>query len=186
MNASLAVVTRLAASRRPEFAVRTPGRCARGRAPSVTQRGIARVELAFVLIALAALAAVSVPSFGNLVVAERLRSAGADLVASLELARSEAIRRSDVVTVRPIADRWTGGWVVATARGDSIDRRSALGGRVAVPRAPDSIAFGPDGLPGVGGVRIQLADADRTTGVASRCVIVDPTGRPRIEAKTCE
>ncbi len=142
----------------------------------MTQRGIARVELAFVLIALAALAAVSVPSFGNLVVAERLRSAGADLVASLELARSEAIRRSDVVTVRPIADRWTGGWVVATARG----------GRVAVPRAPDSIAFGPDGLPGVGGVRIQLADADGTTGVASRCVIVDPTGRPRIEAKTCE
>lgn len=185
MNASLAVVTRLAASRRPEFAVRTPGRCARGRAPSVTQRGIARVELAFVLIALAALAAVSVPSFGNLVVAERLRSAGADLVASLELARREAIRRSDVVTVRPIADRWTGGWVVATARGDSIDRRNALGGRVTVPRAPDSIAFGPDGLPGVGGARIQLADADGTTGVAPHCVIVDPTGTPRIEPKTC-
>ncbi len=185
MNASLAVLPGLAAPRRPEFAVRRPGRCARGRAPAVTQRGIARVELAFVLIALAALAAVSVPSFGNLVVAERLRSAGADLVASLELARSEAIRRSDVVTVRPIADRWTGGWVVSTARGDSIDRRSALGGRVTVPRAPDSIAFGPDGRPAVGGVRIELADADRTTGVVPHCVIVDPAGTPRIEAKTC-
>ena len=152
-------------------------------APS--DHGLRMAFPATLLIALAALAAVSVPSFGNLVVAERLRSAGADLVASLELARREAIRRSDVVTVRPIADRWTGGWVVATARGDSIDRRSALGGRVTVPRAPDSIAFGPDGRPAVGGARIELADADGTTGVAPHWAIVDPTGTPRIEPKTC-
>ena len=47
------------------------------------------------------------------------------------------------------------------------------------------IAFGPDGRPAVGGVRIELADADRTTGVVPHCVIVDPAGTPRIEAKTC-
>ena len=62
MIASLAVVPSFAAPCSPESAVGARGRYARGRAPSVTQRGIARVELAFVLIALAALAAVSLPS----------------------------------------------------------------------------------------------------------------------------
>ena len=50
MIASLAVVPSLDAPCRPESAVGARGRYARGRAPSVTQRGIARVELAFALV----------------------------------------------------------------------------------------------------------------------------------------
>ena len=85
-----------------------------------------------------------------------------------------------------MAERWTAGWVVATAHGDSIDRRHAAGDRVAVVRAPASIAFGPDGVPVPGGARIELADAERTIGIAPHCVIVDSAGRPRLEARACE
>ena len=147
---------------------------------------MARVEVTFALIALAALVAVTLPSFANLILAQRLRTTAAELVSSLELARNEAIRRNDVVTVRPMAERWTAGWVVATAHGDSIDRRHAAGDRVAVVRAPASIAFGPDGVPVPGGARIELADAERTIGIAPHCVIVDAAGRPRLEARACE
>ena len=174
------------APRRPGRAIGSCARSVRRGASLLTQRGIARVEMVFVLITLAVLAVVSVPSFGNFVVAQRLRAAGAELAASLELARNEALRRGDVVTVRPVGDQWARGWVVATARGDSIDRRSALGGRVTVQHAPASIAFGPDGLPAAGGVRIELADADKAAGVATHCVIVQRAGAPQIEAKTCE
>lgn len=175
----LRVPQRLAVDRRVG-AARQPG------AGVAAQRGLARVELAFVLIALGTLAAVSVPSFGNLVVAQRLRAAGTDLVATIEFARSEAIRRNDVVTVRPTAGQWTAGWVVATARGDPIARKGAPGGRVAVERAPSSIAFGPNGLPAAGGVRIELVDADKAPGIAPHCITVDAAGKPRIESRACE
>lgn len=157
------------------------------RAPAGAQRGVTLVELMFVLIVVSVLAAVSVPSFVNIVVAQRLRAAGTDLVSSLQLARSEAIKRNGEVTVRPASDNWTGGWVVATAGGEAIDRRNALGNRVAVSRAPTAIVYRPNGRPdAAGGARFQIADADAAPGVTPRCVIVDTAGYPRVEARSCE
>ncbi len=153
----------------------------------IAQRGIALVEVAFVTLVVAVLAAVSVPSFTNFVVTQRLRAAGSDLVSSLEIARREAIRRNGTITVKPSAESWTGGWVVATALGDALDRRSALDRRVIVASAPASVVYGPDGqvtLPGA--TRFQLADAQNTAGVTPRCVIVDASGHPHVEAKPCE
>jgi hypothetical protein len=166
MIASPAVVPSYAAPCRPESAVGARGRYARGRAPSVTQRGIARVELAFVLIALAALAAVSVPSF------RRISSSRSSVFRGRGSRGSARMQASGAATSSPCGRSPIAGPAGGSSppRGDSI---RALGSRVAVPRA-DSIAFGPDGLPGVGGAH-SAADADRTTGVASRCVIVGRT-----------
>ena len=156
-------------------------------APGRAQCGLTLVELMFVLIVVSVLAAVSMPSFVNIVVAQRLRAAGTDLVSSLQLARSEAIKRNGDVTVRPAADSWTGGWIVATAGGEAIDRRNALGNRVAVSRAPTAVVYRPNGRPDVaGGTRFQLADAESAPGVTPRCVIVDTAGYPRVEARSCE
>ena len=139
------------------------------------------------LLVVAVLAAVTLPSFANLIVSERLRSASTDLVSSLQTARSEAIRRNGTVTVKPSTDSWTSGWVVATARGDAIESRSALDRRVAVASARAAVAYGPDGqllVPGV--TRFQFSDAQNAAGVLSRCVIVDTSGSVRIEARSCD
>lgn len=151
------------------------------------QRGVTPVELAFVLLVVAVLAAVTVPSFANLLVSQRLRAAGTDLVSTLEIARSEAIRRNGTVTVKPSADSWTGGWVVATSLGDALASRSALDARVIVASAPPAVVYGPDGqllVPGV--TRFQFSDAQNAAGVTPRCVIVDASGSPRIEARRCD
>ena len=153
----------------------------------VAQRGMTLVELVFVMLVVAVLAAVSTPAFTNLVVSQRLRAAGTDLVSSLQVARSEAIKRNDSVTVKPSADTWTSGWVVKTALGDSIDRKSPLGRRVTVASAPDSIVYGPNGRLNVAGVaRFQFSDAQTESGVTPRCVIVDTSGYPRVEARPCQ
>ncbi|HET9337589.1 MAG TPA: GspH/FimT family pseudopilin [Casimicrobiaceae bacterium] len=152
-----------------------------------TQRGLTMVELAFVMLVVAVLAAVSVPSLTNLVVSQRLRAAGTDLVSSLQIARSEAIKRNGNVTVRPAADSWTSGWVVATALGDALDSKNALGNRVTVASAPDAVVYGPNGRLVVAGVtRFQFADTQSESGVPSRCVIVDTSGYPRVEARSCQ
>lgn len=153
----------------------------------VAQRGMTLVELVFVVLVVAVLAAVSTPSLTNLVVSQRLRSAGTDLVSSLQMARSEAIKRNDSVTVKPSADSWTSGWVVKTALGDAIDSKSALGTRVTVASAPDSVVYGPNGRLNVAGVaRFQFSDAQSESGVVPRCVIVDTSGYPRVEARPCQ
>lgn len=153
----------------------------------LVQRGVAHVELAFMLLVVAVLAAVTVPSFANLLVSQRLRAAGAELVSSLEIARSEAIRRNGTVTVRPAADNWSGGWVVATALGDSLASTSARDARVIVASAPVAVVYGPDGrLLVPDGTRFQFSDAQNAAGVMPRCVIVDTSGPPRIEARPCD
>ena len=151
------------------------------------ERGVAIVEMTFVMIVVAVLAAVSVPSVVNFLVAERLRSAGTDLVASLQVARTEAMRRNGSVTVRPVADGWTTGWVVAPALGDPIERRNALGKRVVVARAPAAVVFGPNGRLDRDGVALfQFSDAEATPGISPRCVIVDASGDPRVEMRSCD
>lgn len=149
--------------------------------------GMTVVELIVVMLVVAALALVATPQIVGVVVAQRLRAAGSDLVSALYLARSEAIKRNANATVRPaVADDWTTGWAVVDAGGNEIDRRAAPGLRVQVSRAPESIVFTPSGrLDPLGIVRVEFGDAERQPGVTSRCVTVDTAGIPRLEARDC-
>jgi len=151
-----------------------------------TARGMTIVELITVMLIVAAFALVATPQITGLVVAQRLRAAGSDLVSALYVARSEAIKRNVNVTVRPVTgDDWTSGWA-ATAGDEQIDRRAAPGIRVQVTHAPDAIVYTPSGrLDPLGIVRVEFADAGAHPGVAPRCVIVDTAGVPRVEAREC-
>ena len=94
-----------------------------------------------VLVVAAILAAIALPSLANVLAAQRLRAAGSDLVTSLLVARSEAIKRKARVEVAPQAPGdWTSGWrVVSMATEEQFDRRDPPGLRVAVALAPESI-----------------------------------------------
>jgi len=150
------------------------------------ERGFTLIEVGFVLLVVGVLAAVAAPSLMNVVVAQRLRAAGTDLVQALQIARSEAIKRNANVTVAPASEQWTSGWVVTNSLGDEIAKREKLGDRVAVSSAPSAAVYQPSGrLSVAGGTRFQLRDSETGSGVAPRCVIVDTSGYPRVEAKAC-
>ena len=64
-------------------------------------RGFTAVEALTVLAVIAMLAAIALPSLANVLASQRLRAAGTDLMSSLLLARSEAIKRNAQVEVAP-------------------------------------------------------------------------------------
>src|SRR5512139_2166969 len=107
------------------------------------QGGLTLVEVITVIGIVAILAAAAFPGMTTMLVAQRLRSAGTDLMSSLLIARSEAIKRGSQVRLAPITGTdWSAGWIAkATATGDQIDRRGAPGYRVQVTRAPAAIVY---------------------------------------------
>ena len=88
-------------------------------APSGHQRGFTLIELLVTVSVLAVLLAMGVPSFQGMLGSNTLTSQTNDLVSSLNLARSEAIRRGTRVTVCKSSDasscattgNWTQGWI---------------------------------------------------------------------------
>lgn len=152
------------------------------------QAGVTLIEVLTVIGIVAILAAAAFPSMTTMLVAQRLRSAGTDLMSSLLIARSEAIKRGSPVRLAPITGTdWSAGWIAkATATGDQIDRRGAPGYRVQVTRAPAAIIYERTGrLSAAGVTRIQLSDIDGNTGAPARCVTIDPSGLPRLSVGAC-
>jgi len=142
-----------------------------------------------VIVVLAVIAAIAMPSLEQALVNQRLRAAGTDLMSSLMLARSEAIKRRSVVEVAPLSGNdWRTGWrVINVKTGKQIDKKDALGRRVTVALAPAVIDYDRYGRMSVAGVtRVQFADSDPGNAAErSRCVTIDPGGLPRIATGPC-
>lgn len=149
--------------------------------------GFTAVEALTVLAIIAIGAAVAVPNLGNVLAGQRLRAAGTDLMSSLLVARSEAIKRNTQVEIVPRAPGdWKSGWRVATvATAEQVDQREALGVRVAVA-APASIVYQRNGRLAVAGTtQIEFKDSESHPGVRSRCLSIDPSGLPRLALGAC-
>ena len=77
-------------------------------------QGMTMIEILITVIVLAVLVAIAVPSFRNASLGSRLSAAANDLLASVQLARSEAIKRNVAMTLCASADGATcagsGGW----------------------------------------------------------------------------
>src|SRR5207244_5020514 len=106
-------------------------------------RGFTVVELLTVIAIIAVIATIAMPDLSDALVNQRLRGAGTDLMSSLIVARSEAIKRNAPVEVRPVSGvDWTQGWVVnATASNEQIDKKNPLGASVAVSFARASLVY---------------------------------------------
>jgi type IV fimbrial biogenesis protein FimT len=97
-------------------------------------RGFTLIELMVAIMVLGILLGVAVPSFRDAALSSRLTAYANDLVASAQIARSEAIKRNAPVTLCASAvgaacdegGGWEVGWIVLTADGDVLQRREPL------------------------------------------------------------
>jgi type IV fimbrial biogenesis protein FimT len=119
--------------------------------------GFSLIELIVTIVVLGVLLALAFPSFTALMNRNRLSGASNELIAGMQSARSEAIRRnrnvtlcnsSDGATCSTTAGAWTG-WIVRRADGvvlQSAVIRTPIELRESAALTQDAIVFRPDGF----------------------------------------
>lgn len=162
-------------------------------------KGFTLIELLIVLTLVTILATLAIPSYKNLVEKNRARVQVNQLISAINLARSEAIRRHQVVTLckseegKSCSGEWSQGWIIFVDRqasgqvnaGDEILRVFA-----AVPkgsflewiaqRSNDYLQMDPSGAThGQAGTFYYYPNTDDKLSVSK--VIVSYTGRVRLE-----
>ncbi len=158
------------------------------------QHGFTMIELMVTVIVLAILTAVAIPSFRSFIVGQRIKTASFDLMSSLLMARSEAIKRNTNVDVTPGAS-WANGWNVA-AGATVLKQQEALGnglsitcfsGAAASPCAKVTYS-GRGRLPAgsvMPSIQITANDANIASGFGTRCISIDLSGRPSSKRANC-
>ncbi|WP_092432024.1 GspH/FimT family pseudopilin [Geopseudomonas sagittaria] len=156
------------------------------------QRAFTLIELMVTIAVLAVLMGIAIPSFSEFSLSSRLRSYGTSLVASAQLARSEAIKRNRDVTLCMSANgtscansgSWEQGWIVLQGATVIHQQQSlAAGYRVTAVDDVTSIAFRPSGV-GATQTTLRICRASPSAGSQERVVTISATGRTSVEKTT--
>lgn len=154
------------------------------------KRGFSLIELMVVLIFVAVLLVVAMPSYNVLTLRTKLKSYTNELVASIYLARSEAIKRSAPMTLCISADGiacagggdWDAGWIVLDPNGVVIKHRQAFTGNIKLFEltSVERLNFQPSGV-STTPATFKICGQTPEPGIEERRVTVSGTGRPRVE-----
>lgn len=168
------------------------------------QQGVTLIELLIVMLIVAVIAAMGGPTLAEIVKRNRLRSDADRVITTLNLTRSEAVKRNHGATACKSSDgtscsgNWTDGWIVFNdvdadgtldaGDGDAVVRvfEGLVNGYTFVSTTASSVlTYYPDGSFGGGAGTIRICSADRDL-VNSFSVIVSTIGRPRISQGATE
>lgn len=154
-----------------------------------TTNGFTLVELMVTVAVLVVLMSIGIPSFQTIFGQNRAAASANEILASLQFARSEAVRLGTAVQLCPSTDAatctggsdWTGGWIVHI---DNEVRRigPALHSSVSASGA-DSLTYGSAGQ--IEGARAPFALSVATGAGIHRCILVDASGRAQIDRGEC-
>ena len=153
-------------------------------ARNIAQRGFTLIEAMVVISIMAILAGTSVSSFVWLNQSTQIRGATFDLIADLDFARSEAVKRNANVIVAPRNGDWVNGWTISFGA-NVLRARDAVGAAVGFASAPATLTFDGGGrasLVTVGNFQICPPSGGSNTG---RTIRLDPSGLSRSAKTTC-
>lgn len=171
-------------------------------------RGFTLLELMLTLAVAAVLAAVAIPNMRDFIRNNRLTSASNDLLRSIQISRSEAIKRQRVVAVcasgDPLDEEATcaagalSGWIVFEDRNNNwtrdddeeiLDRKQVPPGVTAVNNHDGIVSYSPTGFanktPGQEATdRVVFCDqrgnARLGDNSTARALVIEPGGRARV------
>lgn len=158
--------------------------------------GFTLLELMITIAIAAILLAIALPSFQSSLRSNRVATATNEALASLSLARSEAIRNTRGAGVCASADGsscgadWNSGWLVwSDADGDGvidageIVRYSQGKASVTMTGSAATLNFDRRGRASGGLQTISIAPSDATT--PARCITINMTGQTRVAQAAC-
>lgn len=149
-----------------------------------TQRGFTMVELLVTISIIGILSAIALPSFEGVLLSYKLRSYSNALVASVHLARGEAIKSNTTVLLCASTNGtscggvWRDGWIVL--RGTTVAQRLqgiATGYKITDSGGLTSLTFQPTGI-GATQATFTICRATPSVGSEERVVSVSATGKP--------
>lgn len=171
----------------------------RSRAQSIRKReavlGFTLVELMIVLVIVAVIMAVAAPGFSTLIERTRLKSFANEVVSSVYLARSEAIKRN--AEVRMCASNngedcnaggeWHKGWIVIDADNLVVNHQEPLPDGFMMFEISsvgfNEIVFQPSGLLSTSAT-MRLCQSSPEDGIEEKQITISGTGRPRVATTT--
>ena len=141
------------------------------------------VELMVVVFIIAVLAAMAGPDMARMIRTQRLKTSAFDVLATLTLARSEAIKRNLTVTITPTGGNWAKGWTVKDSNNNVVKEQGELGSVTVV--GPANLIYASNGrLSGAVAPQFDLSATDVSAG-SLRCIRVDLSGRPVAKEGAC-
>ena len=153
--------------------------------PARPTGGFTLIELMVVMVILAVLLTVALPGFSAISLSSRLKSYANELVASANLARSEAIKRNVAMRLCASSDGsscaasggWDQGWIVMDPNDVVVRHRQPLdtGYRLA-SSGGNTLTFQPSGITSTQSV-IRICRAAPNVGHEERNVTIAATGR---------
>lgn len=167
-----------------------------------TKSGFTLIELMVTLIVVAIVVMAGLPMLGDFTRESRIVSRTNDMVAALNFARSEAVKRADFVSMCPSSDQasctggtdWTVGWIVwldETGPGDgTVDSGETLlrvgdtTQAMSISSGADSITYDPAGTLSGSGVTLTLRP-DGCEASERRQIDINLSGRPRTSQMSC-
>jgi len=156
--------------------------------PRSRWRAFTLIELMVTLTVLAILLVVAVPSFDGIRLSNRLTSYATELLASSQLARTEAIKRNAPVTLCVSSNGtscatsggWESGWIVLS--GTTVIQRqpaAAAGYKLTEAGGAISLTFESTGV-GATQANVTICRASPSVGGQERLVKISATGRTSI------
>jgi len=166
--------------------------------PFVWNKGFTLVELIVALTIAGILMAVAAPALQKFVSSNRLTGQVNELLADINLARSEAIKRSTTTgvcvtaaggTSCVAAGNWANGWLVyyfdaVTSANVTVKSHESLTGKNTLASPADQIVFSRSGLLSIAIGTGQFTLTDPTTN-DRRIVCIATSGRPSLSGVNC-
>lgn len=153
----------------------------------IKQKGFTLVELMITLAVAFLIMAVAVPSFKNMILSQRIKTASFDVNAALTLTRSEAVKRNAEVTMEATGGEWEDGWSISSAAGDEIRVQEAYKGVLIEDSAGlGAVSFNGNGRLSSAVTSFTVSTVEEVEGVTSRCILIALSGRASSHTGACE
>lgn len=142
------------------------------------------IELLVTVVIIGILAAVGMPAFSSFVAGQRVKTASFEVMSMLMLARSEALKRNDNVTIAPVMVGGVLDRIEATAADGTVVKSMPMPKGVEFVVSVSSITYQPSGRT-TAAATATFGIRNAGSSVTSRCISIDLSGRPNSKVGAC-